>query len=101
MQQAGITTDVVAERPVGITIAAAGRVAFSDSHVAHVFTPVTGRVTSVLVSVGQHVRRGAALAIVQSPDLASAVADLRKADADLSAATRDFDRQKELIAVHA
>jgi membrane fusion protein, heavy metal efflux system len=101
IQETGIVTTEVDERPVGNSLTATGRVAFSDIHVGHVFSPVTGRITSCLAALGQHVGRGAALAILQSPDLATAVSDVEKADADLVAAQRDFERQKELYEAHA
>jgi cobalt-zinc-cadmium efflux system membrane fusion protein len=101
IREAGIATTEVSDRPVGNSLTTTGRIAFSDARVGHVFSPVTGRLTSSLVSLGQSVRRGDALAIIQSPDLATAVSDLEKAEADLSAAKRDFERQKELYDEHA
>lgn len=101
IRESGIATTVVDDRPVGNSLTATGRVAFTDNRVGHVFSPVTGRVTNCLASLGQQVRRGAALAILQSPDLATAVSDVEKADADLVAAERDYERQKELYEGHA
>ena len=60
-----------------------GRVTFSDTRVAHVFSPVTGRIVAMPAVLCQGVDRGAPLAIIDSPDLASAVADLQKAEAEL------------------
>jgi len=101
IQEAGIATTEVADRAVGDSLIATGRVALSDARVGHVFSPVTGRVTSCLATLGQQVRRGTPLAILQSPDLATAVSDVEKADADLVAAQRDYERQKELYEGHA
>lgn len=101
IQESGIATTEVSERPVGNSLTTTGRVAFSDAHVGHVFSPVTGRVTNCLAALGQRVQRGEALAILQSPDLATAVSDVEKADADLVAAQRDYERQKELYEAHA
>ncbi|HXA19368.1 MAG TPA: efflux RND transporter periplasmic adaptor subunit [Thermoanaerobaculia bacterium] len=101
IQEAGIATTEVGDRAVGNWLTTTGRVAFSDARVGHVFSPVTGRVTSCLASLGQQVRRGTPLAILQSPDLATAVSDVEKADADLVAAQRDYERQKELYEAHA
>ncbi|HSY51089.1 MAG TPA: efflux RND transporter periplasmic adaptor subunit [Thermoanaerobaculia bacterium] len=101
IQEAGIVTTEVGNRAVGNALNTTGRVAFSDTRVAHVFSPVTGRITNCVVALGQSVRRGDPLAIIQSPDLASAVSDLEKAEADLVAAQRDFERQKELYDAHA
>jgi len=100
-EETSITTTPVEVRAVPNTLAATGRVTFSDARVAHVFSAVTGRVTNVLVAHGENVRRGATLAVIESPDLASAVADREKAEADLSAAQRDYERQKELYEAHA
>src|SRR5712691_11990395 len=101
IEKAGITTADVGVHPIGSTLAVTGRVTFSDARVAHVFSPVTGRVTRLLVDLGQTVQRGTPLAILQSPDVGSAVADVQKADADLSAAEREYQRQKELYEAHA
>jgi membrane fusion protein, heavy metal efflux system len=101
IREVAITTDSIQTRSIGNPLIATGRVEFSDTRVAHVFSPVTGRVTALPVALGQHVERGTPLAIISSPDLASAVADAQKADADYAAAKREFERQKELYAEHA
>lgn len=101
IEQTGIATTEVGDRQVGNVMTATGRIAFSDSRVAHVFSPVTGRVTQMLVSVGEHVSRGTPLAVIASADLGSAAADLEKAEADLTASRRDYERQKELYDAHA
>jgi len=96
-----VTTAEVAERDVGGELITSGRIAFDDLRVAHVFSPVTGRVTSIRAQPGQRVPKGAPLAGLQSPDLASALADVHKAEADLVAAGHELRRQKELVAAHA
>ena len=101
IQEAGLATTEVTEQPVGNAVVATGRIAFSDIHVAHVFSPVTGRVTNLLVKLGETIGRGMPLAIIRSPDLDTAISDVEKADADLAAAQRDYDRQKELYEAHA
>lgn len=101
IEQTGIATTEVTNREVGNALTTTGRIAFRDSRVAHVFSPVTGRVTAMLAAVGQSVGRGAPLAIIASPDLGTAASELEKADADLTAARRDYERQKELFEAHA
>jgi cobalt-zinc-cadmium efflux system membrane fusion protein len=96
-----IATDQVQEREVGGQLVTSGKVAFDDLRVAHVFSPVTGRVTSIRGQLGQRVIKGAPLAGIQSPDLGSALADVRKAEADLVAADHELRRQKELFEAHA
>jgi cobalt-zinc-cadmium efflux system membrane fusion protein len=82
-------------------VMAAGRIGFDPQHVAHVFSPVTGRVTQILVDLGQRVEKGQPLATIDSPDVGIASADLGKALADLQAAEHEFRRQRELLAAHA
>jgi len=72
-----------APRVVTDTIATSGRVTFDDLRVSHVFSPVTGRITKIEAQLGEKVKKGQTLAIIDSPDLGLAGADLAKADADL------------------
>lgn len=91
----------VEDHEVGGTIVTSGKVAFDDLHVSHVFSPVTGRVTKIEAQLGDHVKKGQALAVIDSPDIGLASADLAKAEADVAAAEHDFNRQKELAGIHA
>jgi cobalt-zinc-cadmium efflux system membrane fusion protein len=101
IQESDIRTAPVAPQAVGNILTTTGHITFSDNRVAHVFSPVTGRVTNVLVGLGTHVQRGTALAVIASPDMSTAASDLQKAEADLVAAQRDYERQKELYENHA
>ena len=83
-------------RTLALHLTAAGRVAFDESRVAHVFSPVSGRVARAQAGLGDQVRVGESLAIIESPDLASAWSDLAKARADSVAAARELDREKNL-----
>ena len=62
---------------------------------------MTGRVVRIEAQPGQRVKKGAPLAIIESPDVGTAFSDLGKAHADLDAAEHDFKRQKELFDAHA
>ncbi len=89
------------EQDVDDVIVTSGKVTFDDAHVSHVFSPVSGHVTLIEAKVGQRVKKGDVLAILESPDIGVASADLHKAEADRIAAEHDLERQKELLAVHA
>lgn len=78
-----------------------GRIAFADLYVAHVFSPVSGRIVAIDASPGDHVRKGAPLLELESPDVGAALADVEKASADLISAERELKRQRELVAAHA
>jgi cobalt-zinc-cadmium efflux system membrane fusion protein len=98
---AHLTIEPVAVHTVGNDVVTSGKVTFDDLRVAHVFSPVTGRVSRILADPGERVKKGSPLCAIQSPDVGNAFADLGKAEADLIAAQHDFQRQKELFDAHA
>jgi cobalt-zinc-cadmium efflux system membrane fusion protein len=75
----------------------AGTLAFDDDVTVRVFSPLTGRVTKIMARVGDRVRKGDALALVESPEVRHAVDDVRKAEADLIAAERNLGRARDLF----
>ena len=58
-----------------------GTVAFDGDLSTQVLAPISGPVMRILVQPGAWVKRGEGLAMVSSPDFASAVSDFRKAQA--------------------
>jgi membrane fusion protein, heavy metal efflux system len=98
---AHLTIEAVAAHAVGNDVVTSGKVTFDDLRVAHVFSPVTGRVSRILADPGARVKKGSPLCAIQSPDVGNAFADLDKAEADLIAAQHEFQRQKELYEAHA
>ncbi len=98
---ARLATDEVRVRPVGSPVVAPARVTFNDLKVAHVFSPVSGRVMKVLAHPGDRVKKGAPLATIHSPDVGQVVADLARAHADLVLADQEERRQKELFEARA
>ena len=101
LEAAGIRVETAAEQEISDAVALGGRAAFDEARVAHVFSPVTGRVARVLAAPGDHVRRGAPLLTLISPDVGSAFADAVKAQAGRVAAQHERDRQRELVEAHA
>ena len=93
--------ETVAECPVGGLVQTVGRLTFDDRRVSHIFSPLSGRVTRLLVDPGQRVKAGQTLALIDSPDMGSALSDAHKAEAALVAADQEFARQKELYEAHA
>jgi len=98
---AKLVVEPLAAQPVGGVVVASGRVTFDDLHVAHVLSPVTGRVVKIEAEPGQRVKKGDPLALIESPDVAAAYSDLAKAQADFGAAEKEANRQKELFDVRA
>jgi len=98
---AKLVVETLELQPVGGVVVASGRVTFDDLHVAHVLSPVTGRVVKIEAQLGQRVKKGDSLAVIESPDVATAFSDMEKAQADFGAAEKEASRQKDLFDVHA
>jgi cobalt-zinc-cadmium efflux system membrane fusion protein len=98
---AKLQVEPLALQPVGGLVVTSGRVTFDDLKVAHVMSPVTGRVVRIEAQPGQRVKKGDTLAVIESPDLGSAFSDLQKALADFTATEKEFNRQRELFEIHA
>jgi len=58
-----------------------------------VVTPVTGRVTDLMVQLGERVVQGQELAVIDSGDLAQAYSDIEKARSVLTLTKKALDRQ--------
>ncbi|WP_040508757.1 efflux RND transporter periplasmic adaptor subunit [Gluconobacter morbifer] len=71
-----------------------GQVMAEPDHQLNILSPVTGRVLSVNVRLGQKVHRGQLLITVAAGDLAQAWADDRRARATLDFARRAYTRAK-------
>lgn len=101
VKDAQIVTAPAQLQDVDDTILTSGRITFDDTRVTHVFSPVSGRIKSINVDLGQRVQPGDVLAIIESPDIGIASSDVGKARADLVAAEHELRRQRELLAQHA
>lgn len=101
MANAHLSIEPLAPRPVGGTVMTSGRVTFDDMRVAHVFSPVTGRISNIAAQPGQRVKKGDPLCVIDSPDVGQVFSDLAKAHADLDAVDHEYKRQQELFEAHA
>jgi cobalt-zinc-cadmium efflux system membrane fusion protein len=97
LTKGGVAVTPVEAHDVDDVLMTSGRIAFDEARVAHVLSPVTGRVEQIQAPLGAHVRKGDPLALLESPDLGVATSDLNKAGADLTAAEHDYARQKQLF----
>jgi cobalt-zinc-cadmium efflux system membrane fusion protein len=96
-----ISTVAVTERTLSYPVTIGGRLTFDDLRVTHVFSPVGGRIVRLIANPGDHVKAGAPLAVLLSPDLGTAFSDVLKAKADLIAAEHEVTRQRELFEAKA
>lgn len=72
------------------------RLQLADDLTARVFPPLAGRVISLSAALGDVVKAGAPLAIIDAPDFGQAIADLRKAEADSHQKGKALGRAKLL-----
>ncbi len=79
------------------TIETTGIVDFDNDQATSVLAPFSGPVSRLLVSLGERVKQGAALAAVDSPDFATAFSAYRKAISTAQTARLLADLDKDLI----
>jgi cobalt-zinc-cadmium efflux system membrane fusion protein len=96
-QKQNIKLFTVAESKFHKTIDTSGSVDFDNDQATSVLAPFSGPVTRVLVQLGQQVKKGDELAVVESPDFASAIGSYRKAIATAKTARQVAETDKDLL----
>ena len=96
-QRQHITLFTVTPSTYRKTIETTGVVDFDADQSTSVLAPISGPVSRLLVSIGQRVNKGDPLALVESPDYASAVSTYRKAITNAQTARRIADLDKDLF----
>jgi cobalt-zinc-cadmium efflux system membrane fusion protein len=76
----------------------AGKVAYGEDRYSKISSPLQGRVVEVRAHLGDRVKAGATLLVVDSPDIAQAYSEYVKEDSDLQYATRSHELAKDLYA---
>jgi len=79
------------------TVETTGTVDFDNDQATSVLAPISGPVSRLLVAAGDRVKKGQPLAIVDSPDFATAISGYRKALATAHTARRLADLDKDLL----
>jgi cobalt-zinc-cadmium efflux system membrane fusion protein len=95
-QRDHIHTYTVAASQFRKTVAATGTVDFDNDQATSVLAPFSGPVSRLLVSLGERVKQGQPLAVVDSPDFAAAISAYRKAISTAQTARRLADLDKDL-----
>jgi len=96
-QLASIKIEPVIEITASTTSPLNGKITFDENYTSRVSSPILGRVLSIKAQVGEKVKAGQVLATIDSPELGSALADARKASADLQLKHKAFDRNNLLL----
>jgi cobalt-zinc-cadmium efflux system membrane fusion protein len=97
-QQKNVHLYTVARSTFGNTVETSGTVDFDNDHATSVLAPFSGPVSRLLVSLGQNVRKGDPLAVVDSPDFAAAISAYGKAVATATNTRRLAAADKDLVA---
>jgi membrane fusion protein, heavy metal efflux system len=96
LRQFGVTTAVAGRGRLQTEITLPGEVAVNADRVAHVVPRVPGIVREVRKNLGDVVRPGEVMAVLESRDLADATSELLAARERLSLAENNFAREEKL-----
>lgn len=91
-----VETAVVSTSQGNPVITLAGKIAYGEDRYSRISSPLQGRVLEVRVKLGDRVKAGDVLLIIDSPDITSAYSDFIKEASDMDFATRAYDLAKDL-----
>jgi cobalt-zinc-cadmium efflux system membrane fusion protein len=74
-----------------------GRLVWDEDRTVRVFSPLGGRVQTISAKLGQAVRAGQTLAVIEAPDLGMAQSEARKSEQDDALAQKNLARVTELL----
>ena len=97
----GIQTMTVKSAAVPEYLELAAHIEADPTRVVHVFAPAGGRITELKVRPWERVEKGQTLALLESSDLARAMADFHKSVADNDVKQKQLTRSEDLLAHHA
>lgn len=91
-QKAGLDVDIVGEQPMQETISATGEVSFDPTRVGHLSSKAAGSVLAVHKRIGDNVKAGDVLAIVDAAAVGQAKSQLLQAIVQLQLRKAHYDR---------
>ncbi len=95
-QLAYLKTAIVEVGQVPTTEALQGAIVYNDDLTSKITTPIAGRVTKIYAQIGDKVKMGQPLVMIDSPEFGQANADLMKSESDLTLKNQAFERSKTL-----
>ncbi len=96
-----VETSAVAYSAERAALTLAGKVAYGEDRYSKISSPVQGRVVEVRAKLGDHVKAGDVLLVVDSPDITAAYSDFVKESSELEYATRAYGLAKDLYETRA
>lgn len=97
MGHAGIKTEAISLRPIRVEYAFTGRVSVNETRLAHVGPRIPGRTVEVYVNLGDSVRKGDPLAVIDSPELGEAQSQYLKAKTNFEIAEKSYERARVVL----
>jgi cobalt-zinc-cadmium efflux system membrane fusion protein len=91
-----LTVEAVAEQEIRRTLVLPAVVEADPSRLVKIVPPLAGRITQLKVQLGERVKEGQPLVVLDSPDLGSAYADHERAAVLLELASKNRDRARSL-----
>ena len=95
-QLAYLKTAIFEVGQVPTTEALQGAIVYNDDLTSKITTPIAGRVTKIYAQIGDKVKMGQPLVMIDSPEFGEANADLMKSESDLTLKNQAFERAKTL-----
>jgi membrane fusion protein, heavy metal efflux system len=94
--QPRVETTMVDFSPSHQALTLSGKVAYGEDRYSRISSPLQGRVIEVRAHLGDRVKMGDILLVVDSPDIAQAYSEYVKEDSELQYATRAHELAKDL-----
>jgi membrane fusion protein, heavy metal efflux system len=91
-----LTVEAVAEQEIQRTLVLPAIVEADPSRLVKIVPPLAGRITQLKVQLGERVKEGQPLVVLDSPDLGTAYADHERATVLLELASKNRDRARSL-----
>ncbi|MGH7889928.1 MAG: efflux RND transporter periplasmic adaptor subunit, partial [Thermodesulfobacteriota bacterium] len=96
-ETANLKVEVASLRSLESIIQVPGKVQFNENKLSHVGSRVPGRIVEVRVNLGDKVKAGDGLAVIDSTELGMAQSEYLKAKANLLAEEKSYQRAKKLL----
>ncbi len=94
--QSRVDTMVVEYSAVKAALTLAGRVTYGEDRFSKISSPLQGRVVEVRAKLGDRVKAGDILLVIDSPDISAAYSEFVKEASELEYATRAYELAKDL-----
>ena len=99
--QSRIETAVVDYSSVKPELTLAGKLAYGEDRYSKISSPLQGRVVEVRAKLGDRVKAGDVLMVIDSPDITAVYSEFVKEASDLEYATRAYELAKDLYETKA